>query len=146
MGVQKGQSGQPFLAHGGPQVGLQAVMVPLHLLFSERSVQLVRWLSWTIRMNSAFRSGLPQRLSSQMARSRFFARFIRAFTPQERTLVWHPHPALPRRSSSWAMCFFFYVSRHFFFTKPTRARGKMTKCPKKKKTHWLSVPDHLTDK
>ena len=32
------------------------------------------------------------------------------------------------------MCFFFYVSRHFFFTKPTRARGKKTKCPKKKKT------------
>ena len=33
----------------------------------------------------------------------------------------------------------------FFFTKPTRARGKKTKCPKKK-THWFSVPDHLTDK
>ena len=32
------------------------------------------------------------------------------------------------------MCFFFYVSRHFFFTKPTRAREKKTKCPKKKKT------------
>ena len=44
-----------------------------------------------------------------------------------------------------AMCFFFYVSRHFFFTKPTRARGKKTKGPKKKK-HWLSVPDYLTDK
>ena len=43
------------------------------------------------------------------------------------------------------MCFFFYVSRHFFFTKPTRVRGKKTKCPKKKK-HWLSVPDYLTDK
>ena len=43
------------------------------------------------------------------------------------------------------MCFFFYVSRHFFFTKPTRARGKKTKCPKRKK-HWLSVPDYLTDK
>ena len=43
------------------------------------------------------------------------------------------------------MCFFFYVSRHFFFTKPTRAGGKKTKCPKKKK-HWLSVPDYLTDK
>ena len=55
MGVQKGQSGQPFLAHGGlqpVQVGLQAAMVPLHLLFSERSLQLVRWLSWTIRMNT----------------------------------------------------------------------------------------------
>ena len=44
-----------------------------------------------------------------------------------------------------AMCFFFYVSRHFFLTKPTRARGKKTKYPKKKK-HWLSVPDYLTDK
>ena len=31
------------------------------------------------------------------------------------------------------MCFFFYVSRHFFFTKPTRAQGKKTKCPKKEK-------------
>ena len=36
------------------------------------------------------------------------------------------------------MCFFFYVSRHFFFTKPTRARGKKTKCPKKKGTGSVS--------
>ena len=43
------------------------------------------------------------------------------------------------------MCFLFYVSRHFFFTKPTRARGKKTTCPKGKK-HWLSVPDYLTNK
>ena len=34
----------------------------------------------------------------------------------------------------------------FFLTKPTRVRGKKTKCPKKKKTHWLSVSDHLNDK
>ena len=33
-----------------------------------------------------------------------------------------------------AMCFFFYVSRHFFFTQPTRARGKKNKMPKEKKT------------
>ena len=47
-----------------------------------------------------------------------------------------------------AMCFFFYVSRHFFFTKPTQASGKKTKCPKKKKrsgsvsqTTWLTMTD-----
>ena len=40
---------------------------------------------------------------------------------------------------------FFYVSRHFFFTKPTRACGKKAKCPTKKE-HWLSVPDYLTNK
>ena len=43
------------------------------------------------------------------------------------------------------MCFFFYVSRHFFFTKPTRAREK-TKNAQRKKKHWLSVRDYLTDK
>ena len=42
------------------------------------------------------------------------------------------------------MCFFFYVSRHFFFTKPTRARGKKTKCPKKKKT--LAQCPRLSDR
>ena len=31
------------------------------------------------------------------------------------------------------MCFFFYVSRHFFFTKPTRARGKKQNVQRKKK-------------
>ena len=36
------------------------------------------------------------------------------------------------------MCFFFYVSRHFFFTKPTQARGKKTKCPKEKNTGSVS--------
>ena len=36
--------------------------------------------------------------------------------------------------------FFFYVSRHFFFTKPTRAREKKNNVQRKKKTHWLSVP------
>ena len=30
------------------------------------------------------------------------------------------------------MCFFFYVSRHFFFTKPTRARGKKQNAQRKK--------------
>ena len=43
--------------------------------------------------------------------------------------------------------FFFYVSRHFFFTKPTRASKKKKQTNvQRKKTHWLSVPDHLTDK
>ena len=32
------------------------------------------------------------------------------------------------------MCFFFYVSRHFFFTKPTRARGKKQNAQRKKNT------------
>ena len=43
------------------------------------------------------------------------------------------------------MCFFFYVSRHFFSPNLRgRAKNKQTKCPKKK--HWLSVRDYLTDK
>ena len=45
--------------------------------------------------------------------------------------------------STKAMCFFFYVSRHFFSPNP-RGRAEKTKGPKR--THWLSVPDHLTDK
>ena len=53
-------------------------------------------------------------------------------------------------SISKAMCFFFYVSRHFFFTKPTWAREKKTKCPKKKnngsvsKTTWPTNSWYLT--
>ena len=36
--------------------------------------------------------------------------------------------------------FFFYVSRHFFFTKPTRTRGIKTKCPKEKKNALVQCP------
>ena len=39
-------------------------------------------------------------------------------------------------------CAFFLVT---FFSPNLRGRAKKTKCPKKKKTHWLSVPDHLTN-
>ena len=35
--------------------------------------------------------------------------------------------------------FFFYVSRHFFFTKPTRARGKKQNA-QRKKTHGVQCP------
>ena len=42
-----------------------------------------------------------------------------------------------------AMCSFFYVSRHFFFTKPTRARGKKN-AQRKKNTGSVSQTTWLT--
>ena len=43
------------------------------------------------------------------------------------------------------MCFFLCFSSLFFHQTYAGARKKKTKCPKKKK-HWLSVRDYLTDK
>ena len=43
------------------------------------------------------------------------------------------------------MCFFFYVSRHFF-SPNLRGRAEKKQNAQRKKKHWLSVPDYLTDK
>ena len=60
-----------------------------------------------------------------------------------------------RHDESTKICFifsneghvlFFYVSRHFFFHQTYAGARKKNKMSKEKKTHWLSVPDHLTDK
>ena len=89
--------------------------------------------------NDQCRSVFPTGRSTRESASLHFG--ILSFSPNKLLQQnWNGWSTLPLRETtrkslrfhSFRPCaFFFYVSRHFFFTKPTRARGK--KCPKKKK-------------
>ena len=48
-------------------------------------------------------------------------------------------PGMVREMKAKAMCFFFYVSRHFFFTKPMRAREKKQNVQRKKNALALGI-------
>ena len=56
--------------------------------------------------------------------------------------------ARPERASlsfAFRPCAFFFVSRHFF-SPNLRGRAEKKQNAQRKKKHWLSVPDYLTEK
>ena len=104
-----------------------------------QSVLISTMLNFGIRWVDLGHVPLPTAFNLQLASVFFRSRYIPAATLLLTSLA--TYSGFCRCDLYNTNCQLFLckaVSCHFFFTKPTRARGKKTKCPqKKKRTGWV---------